>query len=189
MFTNITHVTNFRLDIADNNGTKVFESAVQSAIIPSITISPAEVNVRGSVNQAAGSAIQFDPLNVRILLDEELKSYLDIYRWMVGIVNHKGFAITASTKTVFVHVLDNSKQNIVLTFRFNQAWPSVLGEIEYQYIEETNLALNCMITFMYSTFDILDSQGRIIGSYVVENTSDNKKQILPKMGMHPSMRS
>lgn len=192
MFNNISHVTNFRLDVADNDGTKVFQSAVQSATIPSITISPTEINVQGSVNQAAGAAFQFDPLNVKILVDEDLNSYLEIFKWMISIIDYRNLKSYSQfsgnlPKTVFVHILDNSKKNIVVTYKFNNAWPSVLGELNYEYTDETNTPMNCIVTFMYSTFDILDQSGNMIQSYGSDGRI-NSSMIPTNLSLHPSIR-
>lgn len=201
MYNNISHITNFRIDVADNNGTNVFQSAVQSAIIPSITISPTEVNIMNTTNQAAGSSIQFDPLNVKILIDEDLYSYLEIFKWCISLVDYKNDNANSQfsnnvPKTVYIHILDNSKKNIVLTYRFNNAWPSVLGELVYEYTDETNTPISCMVTFMYSTFDILDKDGNLIRPFTDNSNGlgnfnpNNNSNSFVGMGlsMHPSLR-
>lgn len=171
MFNNTSHVTNFRLDIPDLGGTENFQVAIQNVTIPSITISSVEIPVNPmNTGQIPGTTMMFDPLNVRILVDEELKSYLEVYKWMISVVDYKSMNSTAhfegtAPKTIYVNVLDNSKKKIVAKYRFNDAWPSVLGELTYDFTEDTNIPISCIITFMYKSFDIIDINGNEIRPY------------------------
>lgn len=168
IITNQTHQTNFRLDIPDNNATVYFSSAVQRASVPGIEIEPVTVPVNPLLPQAMmpSSMFRFDPLNMSILVDENLESYIEIYKWMLSINDYRELNSTATQagivpRTILFHILDNSHNKTVCTFRFFDAWPSSLGELPFTYMEEGNMPVNCDVTFQYKSFEI-EKDGVII---------------------------
>lgn len=166
-FKNPAHKTNFRLDIPDAGATKRFEMNVQSLTIPSMEIEPVMIQLNPqSQGMLPGSSARFDPLNIRFLLDEDLSAYVDIYKWMISIVDYAKNSSTAQDvgtvpRTVLLHVLDNSKTKILLTWRFHDAWPSMIGNIDYEYTDESNSPMTTDVTFMYKSFEI-EQNGVII---------------------------
>lgn len=181
---NYVQKTNFRLDIP-NGQTEDFVINVQEVNLPSISIpaTPFPVNptARGSL---PGSAIEFEPFTTRVLLDEGLQSYVDIYQWMLSIVDYRESKSTAwleggQPKTILVHVLDSTKEKILLSYRFYGAFPQMLGEIEFNYGDPTNLASYCQVTWHYKYLEI-EKNGVIVKSRPVHEGS---------IGMHPLLRN
>lgn len=167
LITNLTHQTNFRLDIPDNNATIHMQTAVQRMSIPSIEMEPVQVPTNPLLQaQLPGSTVRFDPLNLSLLVDEELESYIEIYKWMLSINDYRGMKSTAQNagvapRTIMVHVLDNSHKKTLVTFRFFDAWPSSIGQLDYTYMEESNMPITCDVTFMYKYFEV-EKNGVII---------------------------
>lgn len=183
IFKNMTHKTNFRLVIPDM-GAMDFEASLQSVTIPGLEIEPTQINVnQQTMGNLPGSAVRFDPLNVRILLDEELSAYTDIYKWMISIVDYAGNKSTAQDpgtvpKNISIHVLDNSKSSIILTWKFYGAWPSSIGGIDFEYTDDSNTAMTTDVVFMYKSFEI-EKNGVTIRPKESGSGSGIK-------GMHPS---
>lgn len=182
---NYMQKTNFRLDIPNSQATD-FVINVQEVNLPSISIPltdfPVNPTAKGNL---PGSAVIFEPFTTRILLDEDLKSYTDMYQWMLSIVDYREAKSTAwleggAPRTILLHVLNSQKTKILMTFRFFGAFPSMLGEIEFNYGDPVNLAAYVSVTWGYKYFEI-ERDGVIIKSREVK---DNLKGL----GLHPSMR-
>lgn len=185
LITNKQHQTNFRLDIPDGNQTIQFQIAAQRTSIPGMRIeSIMHPTNQMSMGQIPSAVTHFDPLVIGVLTDEDMESYLSIYEWMLAINDYRNMNSTAhldgnSPKTVLLHVLDNSKTKIVCTFKFHDAWPSELGQLEFAYNDIGNNPIIFDVTFQYKSFTI-EKDGVIIGG--------RNKSVAPKLGMHPSMR-
>lgn len=168
---NQANITNFLFDIPDAGLTRGFQLNIQTALIPGIRISPTNVP-SGSMGlgraNVPGSSMEFDPLVVRFLVDENLDSWLEMYRWMLIINNYLTLHNSAWDKGdaklpdhVTLNILDNCKKNIVLSIHYYGAWCSELGEIEFSYTEEGNPAITCTATFNYKYFQV-EKDGVII---------------------------
>ncbi|QAY01320.1 tail completion and sheath stabilizer protein [Aeromonas phage Aswh_1] len=192
MIRNQTHITNMRLEIPDANTTMNFVNAAQSVNIPSLEMEISRV----SINQMAsgnlpGSKINYEPLRVRFLIDEDFKSYQEIYQWMISVTDSRTFDSTAHLpgarpRTMLVHILDNSKRNILMTFKFNDPFPSTIDEIEMSYVDSGNPAITGMVSFHYATMSLLDKNGNEIlplKTKVGTGTGSNGG-----LALHPSLR-
>lgn len=165
-FFNQSHPTNFRLDISDNKATEAFVLNATRAVIPSFRLTQAEVpSFHGLARHSiAGSSTEFDPLIVTVLVDEELKAYLDCYKWLLKINNYitgESLDLNQSCSNIHFHILDNNKKKIVLTVEYHDAWVTDIGELEYAYDEEGNTSIKCTMTFNYKYFTI-EQNGKII---------------------------
>ncbi|QHJ78969.1 MAG: hypothetical protein [Caudoviricetes sp.] len=188
---NYSQKTNFRLDIP-NEQAEDFVINVQEVNVPSISIPatnfPINPTARGDL---PGSAIEFEPITMRILLDENLNAYTDIYRWMLSIVDYKNSESTAwlpggSPKTMLFHILDSTKEKILMTYVFDDPWPQMMGEIEFAYTDDVNLAMFCTVTFRYKTFTI-EKNGVTIRPRPVAKGREFSP-VSTRRGLHPSMR-
>lgn len=194
---NQTHSTNFRLEIPDRNESTPFTISVQGANLPSIEIEavdlPVSPNQRGTVPD---STVRFEPLTLRMLLDENMEAYATVYKWMLTIIDWRKMQPTAQQpgivpKTILLHILDNSKTKIVCTFRFFEAWPSSLGGTDFSYTEDGNPAMVCTAVFSYKSFELLDSEGNPILPRAVSGESTavaTSTATVTKLSLHPSMR-
>ena len=191
---NPTNVTNFLIQIPDGKFTQGFTLNAQAVTLPSIQI-PVTNTPSGQYGLARsslpGTSIEFDPLQIRFLVDENLDSYLSVYEWMLSINDYLGGNSTAwdasMPEAVQVHVLDNSKRNIVATFNFYGAWPSVLGDLEYSYAEDTDTPVTCVATLHYKYYDV-ERNGRIIKPRRSIATQQQER-VETMMNKHPRLRN
>jgi hypothetical protein len=190
---NQTHSTNFRLEIPDRNESIPFTISVQRVNLPNIEIEavdlPISPNQRGTLPD---STVRFEPLQLQMLLDEKMEAYATVYKWMLTIIDWRQMKPTAQKpgivpKTILLHILDNSKKNIVCTFRFFEAWPSSLGGTDFSYTEDGNPAMVCQATFSYKSFKLLDGDGNAILPRTTTGNS-TKSSGSVQMSLHPSLR-
>lgn len=165
MILNQSSPTNFSVDIPDNDYTKGLKLQVQGVTLPSINIPISSVPLNSMlVSHIAGSAMEFDPLILRIAIDEELKSYLGVYIWMLGTVDyigHDSIRWRERDQTLSVHILDNSQTKVVATFHFYGAWPSNLGELDLMYTNDSDEVVTSMVTFNFKYMEI-ELDGKIV---------------------------
>lgn len=191
---NQTNTTNFVLEIADAGLTEAFKMNVQMALIPGIHIPPSNLpSGTQGIGRAnlPGSTIEFDPLVVRFLVDRELSSWLEIYKWMLTLNNYSTHKSTAwlpkgQPEAVTLHILNNKKTDIVMSIHYYGAWPSDLTEVEFNYAEDGDPAITSTATFQYKYFEV-EIDGKIVqGRPQVDAAALGN--IESKLSMHPSMR-
>lgn len=190
---NQTNTTNFILEVSDSGLTKAFKFNVQAVTLPGVHI-PVD-DVPGSTQgihraKIPGSTIEFDPLIVNFLVDRELQSWVQIYKWMLSLNNNvthesKAWHPKGQPEAITLHILDNSKEEIVMSIHYYGAWPSDLSEIEYSYKEDTDPAIQATATFNFKSFAI-EIDGIIVSGRPQIDTQA-QAQLSGRM-MHPSMR-
>lgn len=160
---NITTKSNFRIDVPDNNATGTFVWQIQTATIPGVNMEVASIN-RGpkyaklANNNVAGSGTSYDDLSIQFLVDEDMKAYAELYRWMITMNNPTGASTSDGLVpvTLLLHVLDNNKEHIVATYRFINAFPKSLSAVEWNYTEAGDVeAVTCDVDFEYAYFEMV----------------------------------
>lgn len=166
---NQTNVTNFRIDIPDANITKAFSMNVSSALIPGISIpvtnTPLGNKGLGRAN-IPGSTFEFEPLVVKVLVDENLDAWTDMYKWMLSINNYithdnNGWEKGVLPEFITLHILNNDKTKIVMSIHYFDAWPQNLSDLEYDFREENDPAIYVNATFYFKHF-VVEKNGVII---------------------------
>lgn len=192
---NYTNSNNFQLEIPDGHLTKGFTLNVQAVTLPPITI-PATKQVAGQYGLAMAdypsSHIEFEPLVVRFIVDEHLESYLNLYKWMLSTVDYNQGNSTAWTSSmpeaVQVHIMDNERRNIVATFNFYGCWCSQIGELEYQYNDDTNSPVTCVAILPFKTMSVEVNGSLIRPRESIEAANrDRIEKIQKRINGHPSL--
>lgn len=191
---NQTNSRNFVLDIPDAGLTKAFKLNIQTALIPGVRIpvteTPSGTQGLGRA-RLPGSTVEFDPLVVRFLVDENLDSWLELYQWMLSINNYLTMENQAWEKGqvpefITLHILDNNNSDIVMSLHYYGAWCSELGDLEFSYTEEGDNAMNCSATFSYK-YVIIEKDGIIIDTKksIRESSMSKISQDASNIGMNP----
>ncbi len=160
---NLTMKNNFRIDIPDNGATETFQWQIQTATIPSVNMEIASIS-RGSKyaklanNNIAGSGTSYDDLSIQFLVDEEMRTYAELYKWLITMNNPIGPSNSDGKVpvTLLLHVLDNNKEKTVATYRFINAFPKSLSAIEWNYTESGDVeTVTCDVEFEYAYFEMV----------------------------------
>lgn len=154
--------TNFRFFIKKSPNVNFF---IQKATIPSVTL--------GSISQPTplisipqpSDQLQYSPLSITFIVDEDLRNYLEIYDWLLGL----GFPETSTQyanlqsksrisgegiiSDISVNVL-NSAKNPNFEFIFMDAFPIQLGSLNFSVTETGIEYLTVDATFDYRSFTI-----------------------------------
>tara|TARA_A100001201_G_scaffold4082_3_gene8650 strand:+ start:766 stop:1278 length:513 start_codon:yes stop_codon:yes gene_type:complete len=57
----------------------------QSANLPGVSIAAPEVSTPFGPNYVAGDRVEYEELNIRMIIDENLKNFSEIYEWITGL--------------------------------------------------------------------------------------------------------
>lgn len=103
-----------------------------------------------------GNLYQFLPLDVVFLLDEQMRSWKEIYDWITTIANYKStdnrveFANSFSDITL---TLTNSAYNDKFKLIFRHCHPTSLSNIPLSIQNTDNVPLSARVSFKYTYFD------------------------------------
>ena len=129
-----------------------------SCDLPEITVPAPEVS-SGSGNQFfPGTANEFEPLTIEFLVDEDLKNYKEIYRWITQ-QKYTTKEFTPKEKEYFLvsdgallTMTNSSNPNIA--FNFKDLFPVSLGGLRFSTTVDQPTPVTCTATFRYSYFEI-----------------------------------
>lgn len=185
---NQTNITNFVVDIPDSTRTSGFVLNAQTAPLPGVRI-PVVETVTGTMGlgraMRAGTTFEYDPFVVRFIVDEDMTSWMNMYKWMLSTNNYITGHNTAHSdgpEFVTLHILNNNKTEVVLTANFYKPWISDLSEIEFSYTEDSDPAVTCVATIHYAYMTI-EKDGEVIVSQQPRQVAESKS-----ISRHPSLR-
>lgn len=138
--------------IADIPGFEGLTLKLTKFSIPNIRVEKTSIsNVTEFVLQETGNHVEYDDLEFEFLVDENLWNYRRLHAWMRSNAK-RGIADTTS---VYVHVTDNAKRFQGVELEFLDAFPTELGELEFDPDGNTT-DLTCKITFSFTGMDFVD---------------------------------
>jgi|LakMenEpi03Aug12_release.lakeMendotaPanAssembly.Ray.scaffolds.fasta_scaffold352026_2 hypothetical protein len=149
MNTNFLALTGFKLKISSPDFEHV-EYFATSASFPSISLPETTTSYRNCAGFVAGDKITYDPLTVRVAVDEQLNSYREIFNWLSSNVESpiKYHDITLSFIT--------NHNNTSRVVRFVNAFPTNMGGLEFN-VQSTETEYASMdVTFRYDYFEFVD---------------------------------
>lgn len=195
---NLTNSTNFLFSIADSKLTDAFTLSLQNVNTPSVSIpvTKAPGQSQGiSTGDFPGSGFEFEPLRIQFIVDAELQSWVQMYKWMLSVSNYmdrgqSGWDNNDTQKPAVLNILNNDKTDVILAFRFHGAFCSELSDIEWDYTVQSNPAMICTAIINYRKLDV-EYKGEVITGRVgdiAENSSKYTTAAISKLAMHPSLR-
>lgn len=167
MIQNSLSSTNHKFVLHKPN-TKIFNWQVQKFDVPDISISTANATSSPKVAgfQLAGTGMKFDRLRVQFVLDENLETWIEIYRWLKEIVEPYGNQPTnlynQAESTAAIHIMTNNHSPTGKVFTFRRLFPVRLKGPEYDVTVTDSTPLICEVEFAYDTFDLEIASGATI---------------------------
>lgn len=132
---------------------KIFTVNIISTVLPSITHTPLEYPFQGGSVYYPGGGIEYGPWSTNYYIDEEWKSYLIFYDWMMSYYDGRsvfGRNINEMQEDALLLIEDNYG-NEVVSFTFKKIWPIELGDITLSY-QDGEHYLSGSIVFQYDYF-------------------------------------
>jgi hypothetical protein len=127
--------------------------------IPSITVPPADAGYPGTTQYFPGTFNEFDTLTLDFLVDEHLKNYEELYRWITQQrFANKDFRPKSEIEEkmvsdgVLVTMTNASNPNRI--FYFKDLFPISLGGIHFDTSVDSPAPVTCTVSFRYSYFEM-----------------------------------
>jgi len=144
---NLLSPVGFRLKVANYPNLEYFASAVT---LPSLSLSEAPSSYK-SVNFAqGGDRINFESLNIRFGVTEDMDNYLEVFNWMHQIAQSEEDLRSDAT----LHIL-TSHNNVSKTVKFTGLFPTNLDALEFDAGTGDVEYLQANATFKFTYFEVL----------------------------------
>ena len=111
----------------------------QSATLPGISINTISVPTPLKTIELSGDEVQFEELTIKFIVDENMKNWLAIYDWIIGLgfptkegqEKYAKLAATSELTTDAVLTVLTSNMNPQIHFHFKDAFPLSLSSIAF----------------------------------------------------------
>lgn len=154
---------------------------VQSANVPGISIPPSSTATGTPFNniQWQGDRISWSDLVVDFKVDEDCHNWYEVFKWMNGISGPEGVKGYSDLKKGIDKDLDgktrkllppvgkighifgnalllvrNSHNNVILTVKFQDVWPTSLSELKFDTRDESVNEITCTAIFKYDLYKV-----------------------------------
>lgn len=111
-----------------------------------------------------GDKAQYEPLDISFLIDEDLRTWLEVHNWIVGLTFPKNFDqyrrlkkenenYGGTTSDAVMTVMSNKNTpNIRITFK--NCFPISISSISFDYTMDASMPILATATFRYNYFDV-----------------------------------
>lgn len=146
---NLLSPTNFKLSIASNRFANV-EYFCVNCNLPACSMTEVNLPFKQFANSVSGERINYEPLNIRFIVDENTKNYSEILLWLVS--NSTEDTIVTSDATLSIL---NSSNLPNRSIKFHDIFPTSLGGIDFstQTLDVEHVTIDA--SFRYSHFELL----------------------------------
>lgn len=122
---------------------------MQSVNLPSVTLNSVPLDTPYINTMLPGTKIEFEPINIQFIVDQNLSNYFEIMSWFDQIQSSDNMKSVVSNFSI--HFLDGNN-TVNRTITFFDALPSLLGELQMQTNDNDSLAVTCALTMRYRYF-------------------------------------
>lgn len=167
--TNLLQATKFLMVFDRMPNTNYF---CQSANIPGASIGQAPITLPGITAYAPGNQIAYNNFNIVFTIDEAMKSWNDLYQWILAFASPKGTdernRLTAQqtqhtmAKGKMAQYSDgvltvlNALNNPVARIQFYNMFPVSLSDIMFDTKQSADDIITGDATFVFESFEFLD---------------------------------
>lgn len=165
----ITQVTNPRQPDTNNYlSTNLFQLEItrlptvtyfcQTVNLPTLTITPVDQPSRfGTYPKEVGGRYSFEDLNVSFIVDENMKNWIEVFRWIesIGVMETEGKTINRADffSDISLNIMNSAYRDNYRVI-FNNAFPISLSGIEFNSTSTDNEPVVATATFTYDSYNI-----------------------------------
>ena len=132
----------YKFDIAALPNTSFF---VQTAALPGISLSTMEIGLPQRQGIALNTGvIQYEELTIAFLVDEYLKNWREIYKWIIGNPSY-----TSGVLTIL-----SSSMNPTIEAHFKQLFPTSLTALQFDSTTTDPIYHQASVSFKYTEYTI-----------------------------------
>ena len=130
----------------------------QTASIPALNLTPAEQpSPFGTYPKLVGGRYSFEDLSVSFMVDEEMKNWLEVFRWLESLGAMESWDTVIDYGDFFSDIsltVMNSAYKRNYEVRFKNAFPTSLTGIEFNSSSMDNETIIASATFTYDSYNI-----------------------------------
>lgn len=149
MNSNLLALTGFKLAIHSEDF-KYTQYFAVSASFPAVSLPEVTTGYRNKQGFVPGDKLNYDPLTIRIAVDEKLESYREIFNW----IHANTVSDTPIDYDMTLHFLTNHN-NISRSVRFAKAFPTNIGGLEFNVQQSESEYAYVDVTFRYDFFEFV----------------------------------
>jgi hypothetical protein len=147
---NLLALTGFKLTIHTEDFKHTQYFAV-SASFPAVSLPEVTTGFRNLSGFVSGDKLAYDPLTLRVAIDERLESYREIFNWMYSNTSNN----VLNVYDITLHFLTNHN-NISRSVRFSNAFPTNIGGLEFNVQQTESEYAYVDVTFRYDYFEFIE---------------------------------
>ena len=160
--TNPLQPTKFLLTFARIPATQYF---CQEVNIPGVTLGEVDRATPFLDMYSPGTKLKYDPLDVTFMVDEELRSWRDMYNWFISSADPDGYEkrdhnrelqqnkhLSDATLTIL-----SALNNPIARIQFVNVFPLTMSEIKFDTKLSAETIITCTATFRYQSYSYLTS--------------------------------
>ena len=160
--TNFLQPAGFRLSI-DRRNYPNLQYFVQGVDHPSVSVPMANASYKRIVDVAqVGDKLEFSEVTFDVILDEEMKGYIEMYEWMQRLVetnyvtpyNRKSSAELTSEVDISLLILNSSNVQ-QRRISYKNAFPTNLGNIRMESTAADTTFITVPVTFKFTYFEVI----------------------------------
>lgn len=121
---------------------------LQNASVPDVNLSGAPFPTRTVDIMVPSNKLNYDPMLFNILISEDLREWIEIYKWMDDWTRMSKQADTTAEMTIL-----NTTNQPIARFIYTGVWPLLLGGLQYSMIDQERV-LTCNLTLMFDEFQV-----------------------------------
>lgn len=155
----ILQLTRFTFIIPDMPFLKYF---CQTVSVPGISTGEVTVPTPFSNTYRHGDKLAFEPLTVTALLDEDMRTWEETYKWLKGLTRPSSYdeyrRKSLEDKTPLYYdgylTVNTNANNPNLRFKFHNCHPINIGSINFDTKTDADNIPTCDFTFRYDLFEV-----------------------------------
>lgn len=145
---------NFKIQLKDQINLEFF---VQEATIPGITVGTIDAGYMSMRDKRPGDSLDFNPLTLTLLCDEDLQAYKDVYEYILHLTHNP------KTNEIFVEpevfdaylFLTTNKNNVAHKLHFYHMWIETISDLQLQTVspDENSISFTVGLKYNYYLFE------------------------------------
>ena len=134
----------------------------QAATLPGISIGAISVPTPLKTIDFAGDEVNFEELTIRFIIDENMKNWLSIYDWIIGLgfptkegqAKYKKLATNSELTTDATLTVLTGNMNPQINFRFKECFPLTLSSIAFDSGGTDVEYVTADVSFRYDVYTV-----------------------------------
>ena len=156
--TNPLQATKFLLSFSRISDVQYF---CQRVNVPSVTLGEVTRTTPFLDMFSPGTKLTYDPLDIEFIVDEELRSWTNLYKWFTSIADPDGFEKRDGSREIqtFKHLSDatltvlSALNNPIIRINFRNVFPLTMSSIDFDTKLSAETIITVNATFRYESYN------------------------------------